>query len=105
MNILSWNSRGGGGSLGTVHDLESLVQANSPNIVFLCETRQSKDQMKRYRSRLGSSGFDAADSIGGSGGLAFFWHESLYLEIKSLNERYNDAHVRATVDDPPWRLT
>ncbi len=40
-----------------------------------------------------------------SGGLALYWHESLHLEIKTMNERYIDAHVRASADVPPWRLT
>ena len=63
MNLLSWNCRGGGNSR-TVRDLVSLVQAHFPSIVFLCETRQSKNKMKRLRARLGLRGFDAFDCVG-----------------------------------------
>ena len=64
----------------------SLVQTHSSSIVFLCETRQPKNKMKRYRARLGLSGFDACDSVGRSGGLALYWHESLSLDVKEINE-------------------
>ena len=61
--------------------------------------------MKRYRARLGLQGFDAVDSIGNSGGLALFWHESLSVEVVFSNQRCIDAQVKAGADDPPWRLT
>ena len=101
MNVISWNCWGVGNPR-TVRDLVSLVQAHSPSIVFLCETRQSKNKMKRLRSRLGLSGFDASDNVGLSDGLALYWHESLSLDVKTINERYIDAYVTT---EPPWRLT
>ena len=104
MNVLSWNCRGAGNPR-TVRDLVSLVQTHSPSIVFLCETRQSKNKMKRYRSRLGLSGFEASDSDGLSGGLALYWHESLSLDVKTINKRYIDAYVTTAPGEPPWRLT
>ena len=104
MNCLSWNCRGAGNSQ-TVRDLVSLLQAHSRSIVFLCETRQSKVKMKIYRSRLGLSGFEAVHSVGLSGGLALYWHESLDLDVKSMNERYIDAYVSAKAGEPPWMLT
>ena len=104
LNLLSWNCRGCGNSR-TIRDLVSLVQVHSPTIVFLCETRQRKVKMKRYRSRLGLSGFEAVNSNGLSGGLALFWHESVQLDVKDMNEQYIDAYVSAATGEPPWRLT
>ena len=104
MSSSSWNCRGAGNPR-TVRDLVSLVQTHSPSIVFLCETRQSKNKMSRYRARLGLRGFDASDSVGLSGGLALYWHESLSLDVKEINERYIDAYVTGTAGEPPWRLT
>ena len=57
--------------------------------------------MKSYHARLGLSGFDGIDSVGLSGGLALYWHESLSLYVKATNERYIDAHVIAAVGEPP----
>lgn len=95
MNILSWNFRG----------LVSLMHTHSPSIVFLCETRQSEHKMRRYRARLGLSGFEASDSIGLSGGLALYWHESLSIDVKTKNERYIDTYVTVAAGEQPWRVT
>ena len=99
MNLLSWNCRGGGNSR-TVRDLSALVQAHSPMLVFLCETRQSKVKMKRYRLRLGLKGFEAVDSNGNSGGLPLFWHESLTVHILLANEHCIDVTIAAGLNDP-----
>ena len=82
----------------------SLVQAHFPSIVFLCETRQSKNKMKRLRARLGLRGFDGLDSVGLSGGLAMYWHESLSIEIKSSSSRYIDAQWRSQLSGKVWQL-
>jgi hypothetical protein len=29
-----------------------------------------------------------------SGGLALFWHESVSIDVKAMNERYIDAYMR-----------
>lgn len=45
-------------------------------------------------------------SINGlSGGLALFWHESVQVDVKAMDERYIDAYVSAAAGVPPWRLT
>jgi endonuclease/exonuclease/phosphatase family metal-dependent hydrolase len=73
--------------------------------VFLCETRQNKNKVHRLRHRLGLKGFAGVSSDGQSGGLALFWHESLDVEIKIINERIIDACVRVSLSSEPWRLT
>ena len=93
MSILSWNCRGGGNSR-TVHELATICQSHSPNLVFLCETRQKAEKMRRIRDRLGLKGFCGVDTEGMSGGLALFWHESYVVEILNKTERYIDAHVQ-----------
>jgi endonuclease/exonuclease/phosphatase family metal-dependent hydrolase len=88
-----------------VRELTALSRSLSPSLFFLCETRQNKNKVRRLRHRLGLKGFVGLSSEGFSGGLALFWHESLHVEIKGINERYIDAYIRSTVNDPPWRLT
>lgn len=104
MNMLSWNCRGVGNSR-TVRELATLVQSHSPKIVFLCETRQKEEKMKRLRSRIGLCGFCNVDSDGLSGGLALYWHEALHVEVKVKTDRYIDTLVRTSDSDPLWRLT
>ncbi|XP_073363586.1 uncharacterized protein [Aegilops tauschii subsp. strangulata] len=49
--------------------------------------------------------WNCRDSVGLSGGLALYWHESLSLDAKAMNSRYIDAYVTAAEGEPPWRLT
>lgn len=104
LNCLSWNCRGGGNAI-TIRDLESLTKANDSRIVFLCETRQREERMRRHCRRLGLRGFTGVSSNGNSGGLALYWDDSLFVEVQDTSDRYIDAHVRVSPEDPLWRLT
>ena len=104
MNLLSFNCRGGGNPR-TAGEIVTLVQSHSPTLVFLCETRQKKEKIKRLRGRLGLRGFAGMDSEGLSGGLALFWHETMEVEVLEVTDRYIDVLVRLSDDEPQWRLT
>ena len=104
MSILSWNCRGGGNSR-TVRDLAMICQSHSPNLVFLCETRQKAEKMRRIRGRLGLKGFCGVDSEGMSGGLALYWHEAYVVEILDKTGRYIDALVQVDQNVEKWRVT
>jgi hypothetical protein len=78
----------------TVRELATLSRVWSPNLVFLCETRQNKNKMRSLRNKLGLKGFVGSSSVGLSGGLALFWHENVSVEIQSINEIVIDAYVR-----------
>lgn len=104
MNCMAWNCRGIGNA-ATVRDLCALVKEAGSHIVFLSETRQKVDRVKRLRSRLGLKGFVGVNYEGMSGGLALFWHESIHMEIISINERFIDAYVRLSSDGPLWHVT
>lgn len=104
MNCLSWNCRGAANK-PTVRDMVGLARAANASLVFLCETRQKANKMRRLRGRLGLSGFVGCDSDGRSGGLALFWCERIHVEIQEINERYIDAYIRLSDDDPLRRLT
>lgn len=103
-NCLVWNCRGVGGSR-TVRELVSLNSIHHPSFVFLCETRQNKDKVRRLCSRLGLRGFAGVSSAGFSGGLALFWDDQMCIEVKELDERYIDVYVRASPNNVQWRLT
>lgn len=104
MSCLAWNCRGIGNA-ATVRDLCALVKEASSQIVFLCETRQPVEKVRRLRNRLGLRGFEGVSSDGMRGGLALFWHESVLSEIKGVNERYIDAYVRLSRDSPQWHVS
>lgn len=56
MSCLSWNCRGIGNAT-TVRDLCALAREAGSKLVFLCETRQKVDKMRRIRNKLGLRGF------------------------------------------------
>jgi hypothetical protein len=70
-----------------VRELVAHSQVWSPKLLFLCETRQNTNKMRRLCHRLGLKGFVDFNSSGLSGRLALFWYESLLVEIQSVNER------------------
>jgi hypothetical protein len=104
MNCLGWNCRGVGGK-PTVRDLGEITRATKASMIFLCETRQKVEKVRRLRGRLGLRGFTGVDSEGLSGGLALFWNDQIHVEVQSQCERYIDVHVRLSEADPVWRLT
>jgi hypothetical protein len=104
MNALCWNCRGIGLSR-TVHELSALVRANSPSLVFLCETRNSGSRVENLRWRLGLKNCITFDSEGRSGGLALFCHDSVVVNLIEKNFRYIDVSTRVGPDDPWFRIT
>ncbi|XP_073360399.1 uncharacterized protein [Aegilops tauschii subsp. strangulata] len=61
--------------------------------------------MRRYRNRLGVKGFCGVDSIGMSGGLALYWHESYDVVVLDKDERHIDALVQVHGETAQWRIT
>ena len=71
MNCLSFNCRGAGNA-PTVDELVQVSKSLKLRLMFLCETRQQNDRMRRLCFRLGLKGFEGFSSDGLSGGLALF---------------------------------
>jgi hypothetical protein len=103
MNLYSMNCRGGGNPR-TVRDIATVIQSHSPSLVFLCETRQKSEKMKRLRNRFGLRGYTGIDSEGMGGGLALYWNESIQVDVEEVTSRYIDVLVQAS-DGPRWRFT
>jgi hypothetical protein len=88
-----------------VRELATISQVWSPKLLFLCETRQEKNKMRRLHHRIGLKCFVGVSSDGLSGGHALFWHEQFSIEVKDINERFIDAYIHVSPDAPQWRLT
>ena len=92
MNALAWNYRGVGNPR-TIRDLAAFVQSYNPKMVFLSETRQSEEQMKALRWRLGLKGCLARSCVGKSGSIALFWDESLEVDLITISNKLIDVEV------------
>ena len=98
MNAFAWNCRGVGNPR-TVRDLAAFVQSYDPKLVFLSETRQSEEQMKLLRWRLGLKGCLARSSIGKSGGIALFWDDALKVDLITISNKLIGIEVQESVAD------
>ncbi|XP_074283980.1 uncharacterized protein LOC141608536 [Silene latifolia] len=72
-------------------------------MVFLCETKLSGREMQTVRAKF--DGYDGmeVDSVGRSGGLAFWCKKGVRCEILSASVHYMDFVVRD--DEGDWRVT
>ena len=95
MKILSWNYRGIGDP-ATVRELRDLVELSSPTILCLVETQLQKSRVEGLRFSLGFDFSFAVGSSGRSGGICFFWKNSVNVEIKNYSEYHVDAWVLET---------
>ncbi|XBI18439.1 hypothetical protein VPH35_060221 [Triticum aestivum] len=104
MTILCWNCWGLGHP-GTVRELVCLVHTYRPSVVFLSETRQCEESVKRIRGRLGLKHCITHDGVGKGAGIALFWDDSIEIKLLSYGPRYIDVHVRNDPHGPLWRGT
>jgi hypothetical protein len=87
MSTLAWNPRGLG-QPRTVQELVCLVQTHKPSLVFISETRQSKDRVKNLRFRLGMKECCHVPGVGKGGGIALYWTEEVTVDILSFRQMY-----------------
>jgi hypothetical protein len=82
-----------------------MVREKRPNILFLMETKCSKEKTERVRMKLGYDGLFTVDSLGRSGGLALFWKENQGVEIQNFSRRHINALIKHAEDDRQWKLS
>lgn len=88
-SLLFWNYRGLG-TLEAVRSLADLVRSQSPDILFLCETKRWDSEMWRVQQRLCFEMGDWVEATGRAGGVALFWNDEVDLRIRSKGDRYID---------------
>lgn len=101
MKILYWNCRVLG-SPRAVQVLRAFIAQYNPQLVFLIETKISKNKRIHSRINIHYDGLVLVDACGSHGGLALMWNNSCNLVIKS----YSGHHITASVHDfeinKPW---
>ena len=74
MRLLAWNCRGIG-KAPTVKALKALARDNSPNLVFLAETKSNVQKTNKIRVSLNYVDSFCVESSGKAVGLAPFWKQ------------------------------
>ena len=78
MIIISWNYQGLG-NLCVVTVLSHLVREKAPYVLFLMETKQTVEEMKKD---LRYDGMLAVPCVWRAGGLAMLWKSEVALDIQ-----------------------
>jgi exonuclease III len=98
MKILSWNCRGLS-KPAVVQTMRRLIRDQSPDVLFLSETKISPPQVSTALNRLGFFLMTQVAASGSSGGLVLSWHPRVDLECFISNS--NNISAWCYFDPPP----
>ena len=93
MNLLSWNCCELGNQTA-VDVLSNLVREKAPSVLFLMETKQSVEEMRKLQADLPYRGMLAVPSIHRRGGLALLWKEDVDLHVQTYSPHHIDAVIK-----------
>ncbi|KAK6153847.1 hypothetical protein DH2020_013486 [Rehmannia glutinosa] len=80
-----------------------LIRNESPDIVFLMETKLYGSNASSLRVKLGYHNGVVVDSVGRSGGLALLWREEVNVSVKFMGRFFIDSIISNAGSD--WRFT
>ena len=104
MSALSWNCRGLG-NLQTVRQLQEVIASKDPILVFLMETKLSKEEMTKKKFTLGFTEGLVVASNGSKGGLALLWKKEVLVDDQTFGPWHIDAVVGGDDGRGKWRFT
>lgn len=95
MGTLSWNCRGLRNHR-TVQALQSTVEREVPNLVFLMDSKIPRKQQYKMKEIQNSIGFTQGlivSSEGQSGGLALLWKPEIIVNIMGYSKWFIDVEI------------
>jgi exonuclease III len=104
MKILSWNCRGLARP-AMVLTLRRLIRDQSPDLLFLSETKISPSQVSATLNKLGFFLMSQVPASGLSGGLVLSWRPGVDLECFSLNKHSISAWCYSDPPQTPWIIS
>ena len=94
MKILSWNCRGSYNA-ATVKAFKAHVKGNSPDIIFLSETKASVERMKVVLKAIKFANMCVVEAKGIAGGICVMWKSGFSIH----QMEYNKNLIALKVDD------
>lgn len=94
LKIASWNCQGLENPW-TVQRLREIVRDISPDIIFLMETKNSKDFVLEKFENLDYEYYELVSPTGhGAGGLALLWKQDIKLDVLDANANVIDTSIK-----------
>ncbi|MDV3200531.1 MAG: endonuclease/exonuclease/phosphatase family protein [Pigeon pea little leaf phytoplasma] len=87
MKMVMWNCRGLGKPL-TVHNIKEIGKSHSPEVLFLCETKNNTLMVTEQCHKLGFNMVHCVSPQGMAGGLALAWKEEASVVIEGEADFY-----------------
>jgi len=103
MSCLAWNCCGLGNWCARI-ELEELIQAKDPLVVFLSETWSNKDQLEKIRCNIKYAGLFVVQKQDVGGGLTLLWKHGVTVWVDSFSRFHIAAIVHGGSADA-WRFT
>ena len=96
-----WNCRGARGPLA-VPQLKEIINLYSPNLIFLCETKNQKKVMEKFRKRINYEKCFVIDALGKAGGLTLMWNSELDVVYVNSGGFYIEAKIEEKDKQFSW---
>ncbi|XP_072076779.1 uncharacterized protein [Arachis hypogaea] len=100
MKLVMWNCQSLEKSL-TVHNIKEIQNSHSPEVVFLCETKNQSLLVERQLKSVGFSEIFCVNRNGAAGGLALVWKEGVKVKVNRSAEFY----ISFLIEDQERRIT
>nr|XP_027086592.1 uncharacterized protein LOC113708329 [Coffea arabica] len=101
MKVLVWNCQGAGSPL-TIPQLKEANNLLSPNLIFLCETKNKAQYMEQVKRRLHFEGCYVVEAMKRSGGMALLWHEDIKIKMIQHTSFTIEVQIQDTETQTDW---
>ena len=103
MSIIVWNCRGLG-NLRTVKELEVMIRAKDPFVVFLAETWADKARLQEIKCKIEFDNLFFVERNNRGGGLALYWKNYIDVHVDTFSKNHIDSIINKGGEDE-WRFT
>ena len=103
MSILVWNCHGLG-NLRTGKELEVVIRAKVPSVMFIVETWADEAKLQQIKRNIEFDNLFFVERNNRGGGLALFWQNFVDLSVDSFSPNHIDSIISKGKEDV-WRFT